>query len=81
MITIFHNCSSSWGRGERGKPCCEEGGFEHFKFKLASEPPIIPNRLYEAGDDSRSWNFHRTPPDVIHALEADKKMSHTNRTI
>ena len=34
MITIFHNCSSSWERGE--------GGFEHFKFKLASEPPIIP---------------------------------------
>ena len=72
-MDIFHNCSSSWERGE--------GGFEHFKFKLASEPPIIPDRLYKAGDDSRSWNFHRTPPDVIHALKADKIMSQTNRTI
>lgn len=42
---------------------------------------IILNRLSEAGDDSRSWNFPELPPDVIHAPEADKTMSQTNRTI
>lgn len=43
--------------------------------------PLYTTGYAKQGGDSRTWNFHRTPPDVIHTLEADETMSQTNRTI
>lgn len=78
MIFVVQNCSSSSGKKYL---CCLEACCEHFKFTLTAEPPTTPDRRQEAEGGPCSCTLHRTPPDVIHTLEADKAMSQTSKTI